>query len=240
MGEAREPLHLVLLETDPAARARLHLGLVRLGHRCEFAWEVEQVTSLITASRGVDVLIGALGTRRPTLRAYSRLIARYQEPRRTAFLALVQGLVPGYEAEVLQAGFQQVMVQPVDLNALDATLRALALPLRPRPALDPDRRAQVRAEAGEVALVGLDAAVDEAAAGLMLVLEGPAPGVAEAARQLAAACTAAGFPLAAQEAARLVEEPERPYLRRAVAQAVAAARVAARTERMRAAAGPSP
>ena len=75
--------------------------------------------------------------------------------------------------------------------------------------------------------------VQAAAEHIITVIEAAPAILADATTILAETCTAAGMPAAAQAARDLAADPERPYLQRALGNAMAQARTAARLEKLR-------
>lgn len=224
-----ETIHVLLLDADPVSRGRTHLTLMRLGHRCEIAWEIGAARSLLAARR-VEALVAMIGHAGMALGELGALIGSLSQPRRVALIGIVGAAGPGVEDSVANAGFECMLTQPVADGVLDTALRRLALPLRPPPALDAAHRALIRAGGGPAALILLDKAVTGEVQRLNDAMDLGSAAITAVGRDLAAACAAAGYPAAAAEAWRLADQPERPYLRRAFGTALAAARLAVRAE----------
>jgi len=226
------PLRVLVLGTRAPARAVIAGALAGFGHEVEQSWALHHALTLLVPGR-FDAFITFLGPGQAPLRMLAQIPPQLGEPRTTAFIAIAPGLVHGQEEEVRRAGFDRLLVEPLPLPAMHRSVLDAALPLRPPPALDHALRAALRAGEGETALDLLEAAVRSAAERLATEEPLEAPAVTEAALLVGQACRAAGFPAAAAAAEALGAEPERPYRLRALGSALGAARVAARTERLR-------
>lgn len=225
------PLRVLVLGTRAPARAVIASALAGFGHAVEQSWALHHALTLLVPGR-FDAFITFLGPGQAPLRMLAQIPPQLGEPRATAFIAIAPAQVHGQEEEVRRAGFDRLLAEPLPLPAMHQAVLDAALPLRPPPALD---RA-LRAALGEAALDALEAAVRSAAACLAMDEPLAPAAMTEAAALVGQACRAAGFPAAAAAAEALGAEPERPYRLRALGSALGAARVAARTERLRRAA----
>ncbi len=233
--EDTEPLKILVFDTDSHRRAVRAHGLANFGHRCEHAWSFDQVATLVMPGR-IDALLAAIGPGQLPLRGFTQLFDRFRPVRQTALVALTMKFVHDQAEKLRQTGFDVALHEPISLSDLESAVRGAALPLRGLPSLDRARRKLIRAEQGEGALDTLEQGVQAAAEHIITVIEAAPAILADAATILAETCTAAGMPAAAQAARDLAADPERPYLQRALANALAGARSAARAERLRRAA----
>ena len=231
-NEDAEPLKILVFDTNSHQWAVRAHGLANFGHRCEHAWSFDQAAPMLVSGR-VDALLGAIGPGQLPLRAYRQLFDRLGPVRRTALVALAPNFVSGQTEKLLQAGFDVALHEPISISEIEQVVRTAALPMRGLPPLDRKGRTLILAEQGEGALEALEHGVQAAAAHVVTVVDADPDILAGAAAALAEACAAACMPAAAQAARDLAAQPGRPYLQRALANALAGARTAARAERMR-------
>ncbi len=234
-NEDAEPLKILVFDTDAHRRGVRAHGLAKFGHRCEHAWSFDQVAGLVMPGR-IDALLCAIGPGQLPLRGFTQLFERFRPVRQTALLALTMKFTHGQAEKLRQTGFDIALHEPISMSEIEQAVCATALPLRGKPPLDRALRRLIRAEQGEGALEALEQSVQAAAEHLVAVIEADPAILAAAAAALAEACAAAGMPAAADVARDLAVQPERPYLQRALGNAMAGARAAARAEKQRRAA----
>jgi len=229
------PLQILVLGTKDAGRSVIAHALVSFGHRAEQSWSLQHAMPLLVTHR-FNALIAVLGPGQVPLRLLGSIASQLGHPRTTALIAIAPAFAQGQADDVARMGFDRLLLEPLPQPALNEAVIAEANPRRPIPALDRKLRRGLRTTAGEAALEALEAAVQEAAFRLVAEVDLDSAATVEAATSLALVCAQAGFAAAAVAARNLADEPERPFRRRALANALGAARGAARAERMRRAA----